>query len=175
MSELDLTMVKKAKKGDEDALYQLILSHKEQLYRMAISYLKNEDDAIEAIQETTYRAYKGIKKLRKNEYFTTWLIRILLNYCHDESKKKKRVIYNDQLLHSMEAPPKRSSLETDEAIQSLNQPYRNVIMLKYLHDLKISEIAEILECPEGTVKTWLHKGLGLLRSQLNDKEGDFHV
>ncbi|MCA1055652.1 sigma-70 family RNA polymerase sigma factor [Rossellomorea aquimaris] len=175
MSELDLTMVKRAKKGDEDALYQLITSHKEQLYRMAISYLKNEDDAIEAIQETTYRAYKGIKKLRKNEYFTTWLIRILLNYCHDEIKKKKRVIYSDRLLHSMEAPEKNSSIETEDAIHSLNEPYRNVIMLKYLHDLKISEIAEILECPEGTVKTWLHKGLGLLRSQLKEKEGDFHV
>lgn len=175
MSEIDLTLVKKAKKGDEDALYQLILSHKEQLYRMAISYLKNEDDAVEAIQETTYRAYKGIKKLRKNEYFTTWLIRILLNYCHDEVKKKKRVVYNDQLIQSIEDPAHRTSIETEDAIRSLEHPYQHVIMLKYLHDLKINEIAQILDCPEGTVKTWLHKGLRLLRNQLKEKDGDFHV
>jgi RNA polymerase sigma factor (sigma-70 family) len=85
------------------------------------------------------------------------------------------VLYNDQLIQSIEDPAHRTSIETEDAIRSLEHPYQHVIMLKYLHDLKINEIAQILDCPEGTVKTWLHKGLRLLRNQLKEKEGDFHV
>ncbi len=175
MSDLDISLVKRARKGDEQAFYQLMLSHKQQLYRMALSYLKNEEDAIEAVQETTFRAFRGMKKLRKPAYFTTWLMRILLNYCHDEVKKNKRFIYNDELIHSLEGSSSHSLLEVEEAINHLEEKYRNVIILKYLQDLKIDEIAEILQCPQGTVKTWLRKALELLRQYFNEKEDGFHV
>jgi RNA polymerase sigma-70 factor (TIGR02954 family) len=176
MKQEDEILIKKAKKGDDEAFYKLITLHKVQLYRIALSYFKNEHDAVEAIQETTFRAYKGLKKLRKTQYFSTWLIRILLNYCHDELKKKKRLVYDDRFLESIEGSSQKSALEVDEALQRLDDKYKKVIVLKYLQGMKIAEIAEILEHPEGTIKTWLHKGLNELRKQLGEEEeGDKNV
>ncbi|TYS15674.1 sigma-70 family RNA polymerase sigma factor [Rossellomorea vietnamensis] len=168
-------LVKKAKKGDDNAFYQLITFHKMQLYRIAISYFRNDHDALEAIQETTFRAYKSIGKLKKPEFFSTWLVRILLNYCHDELLKKKRIIYNDEILQSKEATGTGSKMEIDEAIQLLDEKYRRVIILKYLEGMKIDEIAALLEHPQGTIKTWLHKGLQALRIQFTEDEEDSNV
>lgn len=87
----DFTLVLRAKKGDETAFYSLMMNHKEQLFKIAYSYLKNEQDALEAIQEVTFRAFKHIRKLKEPDFFSTWLIRILINHCNDELHKKKRL------------------------------------------------------------------------------------
>ncbi|WP_421384428.1 sigma-70 family RNA polymerase sigma factor [Bacillus salacetis] len=169
-------LVKKAKKGDDEAFYQLITVHKMQLYRIALSYLRNEHDALEAIQETTFRAYKGLKRLREPQYFSTWLTRILMNYCRDQLKKNKRMILDDSFLQEAEGPEEVSSLEIEEAILQIEEKYRRVIILKYLEDMKIEEIAATLKHPQGTIKTWLHKGLLALRKQFtDDEEGDPHA
>lgn len=164
-------LIQKAKKGDETAFYELMQLHKVRLYRIALSYLKNSEDAVEALQEVTYRAYKSIRKVKEPQYFTTWLTRILLNYCNDELKKRKRLLVSDDLISLMGSEYQSSWLEVEEVIGKLDPKTRQVIELKYVHDFKIKEIAEILECPEGTVKTWLNKGLKELRSQLEDKGG----
>jgi RNA polymerase sigma-70 factor (TIGR02954 family) len=169
-------LVKRAKKGDDEAFYQLITVHKMQLYRIALTYLRNEHDAMEAIQETTYRAYKGLRKLREPKYFSTWLIRIMMNYCRDQLKKNKRLVLDDTILQSAQGPAEKSYLEIEEAILKLDEKYRRVIILKYLEDMKIEEIARTLNHPKGTVKTWLHKGLVALRRQFTeDEEGDPHA
>jgi RNA polymerase sigma-70 factor (TIGR02954 family) len=164
-------LVRRAKRGDEAAFYELMQLHKVRLYRIALSYLKNSGDAVEALQEITYRAYRSIRKLKEPQYFTTWLTRILLNYCSDELKKRKQLLVSDDLINLMGAEHQSSWLEVEEIIAQLDSKTRQVIELKYVHDFKIKEIAEILDCPEGTVKTWLHKGLKELRGQLEDKGG----
>ena len=83
-------LLRAAKRGDEEAFYALMSSQKERLYRIAYAYLKNEDDALEAIQETTYRAWKTFGRLREAKLFPTWIVRILLNCCNDEWKRRKR-------------------------------------------------------------------------------------
>lgn len=168
-------LVKKAKKGDDGAFYELIQQHKIQLYRMAMSYLKNENDAVEAVQEVTYRAYRSLKKLKQPTYFSTWLIRILLNYCHDEVNKRKRLIVTDELIQYIGVTSESSQLEIVDALEKIDERYREVITLKYFHDLKIKEISFVLQRPEGTVKTWLHKGLQAMREQLTEKGGDRHA
>lgn len=176
MKRDDEVLIKKAKKGNDEAFYELISLHRNQLYRIALSYFKNEHDAVEALQETTFRAYKGLKKLSKPQFFSTWLIRIMLNYCHDELKKKKRFVYDERLLESIEGASEKSALEVEEAIHRLDEKYKRVIVLKYLQGMKIAEVAVILGHPEGTIKTWLHKGLLELRSHLGeDEEGDKNV
>lgn len=164
-------LVQKAKKGDEAAFYELMQLHKVRLYRIALSYLKNSEDAVEALQEVTYRAFRSIRKVKEPQYFTTWLTRILINYCNDELKKKKRTLVSDNLISLMGSEHQSSWLEVEEVIGKLDSKTRQVIELKYVHDFKIKEIAEILECPEGTVKTWLNKGLKELRGQLEEKGG----
>ncbi|RDI45548.1 sigma-70 family RNA polymerase sigma factor [Falsibacillus pallidus] len=164
-------LIKRAKKGDEHAFYELLQTHKQQLYRIAYSYLKSEADAIEAIQETTYRAFRSIRKLKKPDYFSTWLIRILINYCNDELKKRSRLVFSDQFVEIAGSRQDQHSIEMEEAVDQLEEHLRQVITLKYFHDLKIKEIAQIMNLPEGTIKTWLAKGLKILKQNLSEEGG----
>lgn len=163
-------LVKKAKKGNDEAFAELMDTCKEQLYRIAYSYLKSETDALEALQETTFRAYKSIKKLRRPEYFKTWLIRILINYCNDEIKRSRKYIAMEE--HHMSQVGDgdiNDSLEFMDiipAIYGLKKDYQEVIILRYFEDLKINEIAYIKDIPEGTVKTRINRALRELKSLL---------
>lgn len=168
----DELLIKKARKGDEEAFFKFMQMHKEQLYKTALIYLKNDQDALEAIQEVTFRAYKSIKKLKKPQYAKTWLIRIMIFYCLDELKRRKRVVMKEADPGSIDHDPSLR-MTLDESISKLESKYQTVIILKYFHDLTLSEIASGIERPEGTVKTWLHKGLGKLRNQMKREEGAY--
>jgi RNA polymerase sigma-70 factor (TIGR02954 family) len=173
-------LVRAAKRGDHDAFYKLIQVHKITLYKIAFSFLNNEEDALEAVQEVTCRMYIKINKLKEPRYFKTWLIRIMINYCSDELKKRKRTIPHDfnrehsRELLSAEPPISMENLNIENALKQLEPKYNQVIQLKYLHDLTIADIARILNCPEGTVKTWLNKALKRLRAFMK-KEGETHA
>lgn len=170
-----MTLIKKAKKGDDGAFYELMQIHKIQLLKIAFSYLRNEEDSLEALQEVTFRAYRSIHKVKEAQYFSTWLIRIMLNYCHDQARRKKRIADGNGLLDNLsEISDPNQTLEIQEALEKIDSRCREVIILKYYHDLKITDIAEILQSPESTIKTWLYKGLKALRSQMEDRSG-FHV
>lgn len=93
------SLVKRAIKGDEEAFLELMHSYQEALYRTAISYVKNEEDALEAVQEVTYRAYRSIKTVKEPAYFKTWLIRIMMNYCLDVLKRSNREIVEESLIN----------------------------------------------------------------------------
>lgn len=84
--------VKLAIKGDEESFEYLINTFKENLYRTAYSYVKNEEDALDVLQETIYKAYISIEKLKEPKYFKTWITRILINNALDVIKKEKRII-----------------------------------------------------------------------------------
>ena len=83
-------LVKKAKKGDTDAFAQLIRMNAQSMYKVAWAYLKNEEDAADAIQETILICYEKLGTLKKSKYFKTWLIRILMNQCNDLLKTRRR-------------------------------------------------------------------------------------
>jgi RNA polymerase sigma-70 factor (TIGR02954 family) len=168
-------LVKQAIKGNDDAFLQLIHIFKVDLYKTAISFLRNEEEALEAIQEVTYRAYKGIRKLKEASYFKTWLIRIMINYCNDQLKKQKRVVINDEMLESIGVSENHSEMELRDAMLGLDDRSREILTLKYFHDLKIKDIAVTMQCPEGTVKTWLNKALKALREKLEEKGGNLNV
>jgi RNA polymerase sigma-70 factor (TIGR02954 family) len=168
-------LVKKAIKGNDDAFLQLIQTYKVDLYKTALSFLRNEEEALEAIQEVTYRAYKGIGKLKEVSYFKTWLIRIMINYCNDQLKKQKRVVINEEVLKSIGVSENHSELELKDVMLGLDDRSREILTLKYFHDLKIKDIAETMQCPEGTVKTWLNKALKALREKLEEKGGNLNV
>ncbi|WP_227396889.1 sigma-70 family RNA polymerase sigma factor [Jeotgalibacillus aurantiacus] len=168
------SMAGKAIKGDDDAFISIIREVRTDLYKTAYAYLKNEDDAVEAIQEVTYRAYRSIGKLKEPAYCKTWLIRITINVCQDELKKKKRIIQtevNDQLLASEED---LSFINTNEALEQLSFEERELLHMKYICDLTIREVAESLDVSEGTIKTRLYKALGRLRNWM-EKGDDHHV
>lgn len=152
-----------------DEFYELIQKNKEILYRIAYCYFKNEIDSLEAIQETTFRAYKNIKRLKDVKNIRAWLIRIMINYCINETRKKKRVVqlkYNNEPCDDINYEKILLQITVDK----LPPKYKQIIILKYFEDLKIKDIAQILGKPEGTIKTLLNKALNMLRTNLS-KEG----
>jgi RNA polymerase sigma factor (sigma-70 family) len=173
--------VQAAQRGDDSAFYALMQEHQAKLYRIAFAYLGSESDALEAIQETTCRAYIQLRKLKDSRYFGTWLIRILMNYCIDEQKRRKRA-RTDTPTIADERASAPSAWNPDESarlrsimmtalVKELEPRYRQVIQLKYYHDMTITDIARAMDRPVGTVKTWLNKALQHLRLRL-EKEGD---
>lgn len=162
-----------AQNGDDEAFYELVCAEKERLYRIAYAYLKNEADALEALQEATCRAYLKLRKLKEARYFQTWLTRILIHYCIDEQKRKRRVLplyeLPDTLAHDLALDDK---LRLELAIDRLPPNYRHIIILKYYEDMTLTDISKLLEKPEGTVKTWLHKALEELRLAYGRKGGE---
>ena len=164
----------KAIRGDDEAFLALMQLHKEALLRTAFVFLKNEVDALEALQEVTYRAYKKIHTVREPAYVKTWMIRIMMNYCQDQLKKGKRFIITGEIDDTI-GKEDVYQFELAEALATLSPDEQQLVYLKYFQDVKIREIAELSNIPEGTVKSRLHKILRSLRGHFGDKGGMDHV
>lgn len=164
--------VKKAQKGDDNAFYELISEKKEVLYKLAYTYVKNKEDALDIIQETVYKAYMSIGKLKEAKFFNTYITRILINCALDLIKKNKNLVYTEPLSENNVSTPlvMEKNLDLHDAVDKLNEKYKTIIILKYFQGFTLSEISEILQYPIGTVKTNLHKALKELRIQLYEEE-----
>jgi len=164
--------IKLAQKGDDNAFYELISERKGQLYKTAFAYVKNKEEALDIVSDTVYKAYISIKKLKEPSLFNTWLTRILINTSLDCINKSSRAIsYKENV--SSEA---KEILKDDEkiidlklAVDKLQGKYKTIVILKYFQDMTLMEIAKILQCPLGTVKTNLHKALEELRLDLKEE------
>lgn len=174
-------LASEAIRGDESALLQRIELDKHQLYGIAYSYMRNEQDALEAIQEAVCRIWTKRRTLREPRFFTTWTIRILIRICMDTKKKQTRErpteVISEHFDSSTISEDIDAAVRLDMAAQVKLLPakYRMVITLKYYRDMTITEIAELLEKPDGTIRTWLNKALKLLRADMTlAKEGRSH-
>lgn len=153
-------LAKKAIKGDRNAYTEIIKEYKEYLYKMAFLHMKDEELSLEVLQETVYRGFMNIGKLKKPEYFKTWITRILINTSIDIQKSMKKIVpIDDECV--LESKPIGISVEEKidlyRAIDYLKDKYKTVIIMKYFDDMKISQIASLMEIPESTVKTYLSR------------------
>lgn len=163
------TLAFAACQGDQQAFEQLITTHQDKLYRIAYSYLRNEADSLEAIQEAVCRAWVKCSHIRDPEAFIPWLIRVLINYCIDEQRRQKRTTTSEQIEPIQQSVEMISvqKMDLQTALDKLKPKYRHVLILKYYHDMTLTDIATVLDKPEGTVKTWLHQGLKKVRVQMS--------
>ncbi len=142
-----------------------VLESEQTLYRISMSMLKNEADCEDAVQTAILTAYEKLGSLREERYFRTWLVRILINVCNMQLKKRSRVISLEDATGVPE-PSLLSHTESTElrlAIEALPVKIRQAVVLYYIEDFSVSEIKNILKIPEGTVKSRLSKGRGHLR------------
>jgi RNA polymerase sigma-70 factor, ECF subfamily len=171
---INTNVVKKAIKGNEEAFEQLITLESEKLYRTAFLYVRNKEDALDVLQETVCKAFVGIHKLKEPKYFSTWLVRILIRTAYEVlQKKKKTVLTGEAFIHKLTegtSHKPEEDLDLTNAISHLDQDYQTVIILFYFHDLSIKTIAEKMEKPEGTIKTYLHRAKVELRNLLEGAE-----
>lgn len=170
----DLNAVEKAVRGDGEAFVKLVEERKDILYRTAFLYVKNQQDALEIVDAAVYKAYVSINKLKKPEFFNTWITKILINCAMDLLRHRKRVVqlsenYDDIYIES----DSTISIDLYNAVDKLQGKYKTAIILKYYNNLKISEVAEIMECSESNVKNYIHKALKDLR--VNFDEGGEYV
>lgn len=151
---------------------------KVRLYKIAYVYVKNEENALEIFQETVYKAYVSIKDLKEEKYFSTWITRILINTAYEHLNKNKRVIpfennalerklTNNGTVDSFVSQLVEES-ELLRYIKELDVKYKTVIILRFYKDYTIKQISSILECPEGTVKTNIHRAISILRDKMKE-------
>ena len=163
-------LVKKSKQGDGNAFSKLIKLFEKDLYRVAIAMLKNNDDALDCIQETILSAYKSIKGLAQAEYFKTWLIKILINKCNDALKKKSKTIPYSEIPAVAEGYQSTDKFEVRDAVDHLEDELKVLVVLYYFQDISIGDIAAALRIPEGTVKSRLSRARSRLKELLNYSE-----
>lgn len=161
--KMNIEQIKKAKEGDVEEIGKIIQDNMQTMYRVAFSILKNEDEIYDAISNTTVIVFEKIPSLRNEEYFKTWLTRILINECYKIYNQNKKIIYlencNSEVLGNLCFTDKDRLEEIDiqNLIKSLGKDLRETVTLYYLEDYSVKEISEILEIPEGTVKSRLSR------------------
>ncbi|MCQ1528501.1 RNA polymerase sigma factor [Lutispora saccharofermentans] len=184
MEDTERLLVDKSKKGDLDAFEELISAYEKKAYNIAYRMMGNEEDAKDMAQEAFIKIYKSIQNFREESSFSTWLYRIVTNVCLDELRKRK----NDRLV------PLELNIETDKgsaivelsaeketpediyervekrqliqnAISSLGDDYKTVIILRDIQGFGYEEIASMLNCSLGTIKSRINRA----RNQLKDK------
>ena len=139
-------------------LGQIISENMNSLYRVAFSILKNEDEIYDAISNTTVIVFEKICDLKKVEFFKTWITRILINECYKIYNQNKKIIYLDTISQErLDYNDTYSDLDVKEIIKNLKNDLKEVVVLYYFEDLGVKEISEILEIPQGTVKSRLSR------------------
>lgn len=166
-------LVKKAKKGSKEALLQLIMAEKDAYYKLALTYMGNTHDAMDAMEEMIVRLYEKIDQLKKEEAFYSWSKTILANSCKDLLRKRKKLVLiddwhtvNESHSHISTSDPYISSeqqMDIEALLLHLNDHQKEAIQLKYLHDLDYKTIADITTVSIGTVKSRIFQGLKKLR------------
>ena len=141
---------------------------RDRLYRTAWLYLGSEADALEAVDEAVYQALRALGKLRQPEVFETWLTRILINECHRELRRRKRVA-GEEALPDTAGPDAYDDLPLKEAIRHLPEDLRAVVILRFFTGYTQAETARALEIPQGTVATRQRRALELLRLELGEE------
>ncbi|MFC5713982.1 RNA polymerase sigma factor SigW [Thalassorhabdus alkalitolerans] len=184
MDALVKRLIKEVKNGDQEAFAELIDLYKDKVYQIAYRMTGNAHEAQDVAQEAFLRAYANIESFDEQRKFSTWLFRIATNLCIDRLRKKKPDYSLDAEVKGTEGVTGYSqvaaagplpeeevvTVEMQEWIQKeisyLPPKYRSAIILRYIEDLPIKQISDILDLPANTVKTHLHRGREALRKRL---------
>lgn len=148
---------------------EAILDSYEALYRLAFSYVHKEEDALDIVQESVYKAMKNAASLRQEAYIGTWLWRITINTAIDFIRKNHREVAVEEFYEAGREDQYRD-IDTIEALEVLDEREKAVVVLRFFEDRKIQEVAEILGENTNTVKTILYRSLKKLKVELMEGE-----
>ncbi len=173
VKEDTIQLVKKAVRGSKSAYGELIAEYQVYLYKTAFLYVKNEADSLDAVQECVMRGLLAIGKLKEPHYFKTWITRILLNCIWQGKKQTQTVALEEYREKGVENYLIEEKVDLYDAIDSLKEQYKTVVILFYFQELKIKEIARIMEIPEGSVKAYLYRAKKQLRRWLEGEQKEY--
>ena len=185
----DNTLVQKIKRGDEHAFNILVDRHKKKAFSIAYNFVNNIEEAKELSQEAFLRVHKSINKFNEKSSFYTWFYRILINLCIDHKKKKSlnstpfsqipgkrfegRDNPEDHYEDKQSPQPvdriisKELNKKIEKAMTFLSENQRKVFVLRTYEQMTIKEIAGLMSCREGTIKSHLHRAIKNLKRKLH--------
>jgi len=186
MESIEKELLLKAKQGDQFAFEQLVYRYDRSVLSIAVRFVNDPDEAKDIYQEVFIRVFKGLKNFEFRSEFSTWIFRITTNVClthKAKSKEKMKVSLNNDLddenndtgfkeiLYDGISPEEEISSRNlgefiDEAVGRLSERQKITFVLKHYEGYKIREIAEMLNCKEGTVKKYLFDAIKNLKKQL---------
>lgn len=155
----------------ESEVERILLDDYQRYYRLAYSYVGNEADALDIVQESAYKAIKDCRKVREPDYIGTWIHRIVINTALDFLRKQKKespgmaeeemeISYVDQY----------RDMDLMEVLKQLEEKDRTIIVLRYFEDMKLEDVARATGDNVNTVKTRLYRALKRLRIDLEPDE-----
>ncbi|RDY22483.1 RNA polymerase sigma factor [Romboutsia maritimum] len=147
-----------------------VLEAESTLYHVSKSILINEKDCEDAVQGAILKAYDKLNTLKEEQYFKTWLIRILINECYSLKRREHPTVSYEEFFAFTKDDDKEDYSELYLAIKKLPQRIRITIVLYYIEGYSVEEIKDILKVPSGTVKSRLSKGRKLLKRKLKHME-----
>jgi RNA polymerase sigma-70 factor (ECF subfamily) len=188
LNDKEILLIKRSQKGDVDAFESLISDNTKFVYNIALKMLKNKEDAEDISQEALIKVYKNIDSFNMDSSFRTWMYRIVVNTCLDHMRKNKittvsidKPIIAEHNEFQVEIEDKRPSpealLERKEtqklvikALNQLDDCFKTAIILRDINDLSYEEIADILTCSLGTVKSRISRGRQKLKEIMEKDE-----
>lgn len=173
---MEQDLIRAAQSGDRDALITLLREIETHVYRTAYYILNNEQDAMDAAQEALIRIYTKIQSYEEKAQFKTWVQRIVTNICIDKFRRTKSSVSIEE--HNMvfatdnnveqEVMSAYAAKDIREAINQLPEHHRTVVVLRYLQDFSYTEIADSLDLPLNTVKSYLFRARRQLQALLKE-------
>lgn len=186
---IEARLVRLAKSGDRGAFADLVELYKDKIYHLAYRMLGNRQEAEDIVQETFLRVFRNLERYDEALKFSTWIYRIGTNVSIDRLRRRRTAYSLDAetasdgdgqdwhgLLASEDLTPEGQVLLSEtqrrirNAIDDLPEKYKSVVILKYLHDMSLQEIGDVLGMPVTTVKTRVHRGREFLRRKLELEE-----
>ncbi|HJV47077.1 MAG TPA: RNA polymerase sigma factor SigW [Bacillota bacterium] len=184
MVSIEEKLIKKIKKGDRDAFAELVELYKDRVFQVTLRMVGNTQEAEDIAQETFLRVYSNLEHYDPSYKFSTWIFRIATNLSIDHLRKRKQTYSLDKEmegtdgldLHERLADPTKGPEEillsgelqgqVQSAIETLSPKYKSIMILRYLEDLSLTEISDIVKLPISTIKTRIHRGREALKKRL---------
>ena len=187
----DQHLVKRTLHGDTYAFEELVKTYQNKVYMLAYRYMGNEDDANDMAQEAFIKAYRSLRSFKGDASFGTWIYRITTNVCLDELRRRKRRISPislDEPLATMDGDEiereisdqslaadvvyekKEFSQNIQLLLDEMKPEHKTVIVLRDVMELSYEEIASVLDCSIGTVKSRISRARIILQKKLTERE-----
>lgn len=181
----DAQFVRQAAAGDTAAFDILVERHYRSLYSLAYRMLGNSDDASDAVQEAFVKAFRALREFHCDKPLRPWLYKICANVAIDIGRARNKTPENiddhEYSLRDTSPQPEEMAItgERDQAVHravsTLPEKYRQIVILRHFHHMDVEEIAELMDAPEGTVKSWLFRARAMLRRELEHLQGPARI
>lgn len=186
MHYTDEDLVQKIKDGDQDAFEHLVHRYEGKIYSVAYRFMGSHADAGDLAQDTFIRMYQALPGFRGDSSFATWLYRIAANACRDELRKRqrRRSVSMDEMIeaspanipvaageYSPEETVQRheTQLRVQECLNRLSDDHRLILVMREIQGLSYEEIAGMLDCSLGTVKSRISRARNALKERLREQ------